>query len=131
MHDHEPVHYQSPVEGLSNPLGCYVFHGKIRQLEQSIVCREYGSGLCYLPELPVEAFNGVCCTYDFSELNRIGEVGSQFVPIVFPALDTDRISPAPFRLEFLKIIPCLFLCRSINGLMSLLVTYFVDVRSDG
>ena len=56
---------------LRNILRC-----QIKQLEQAVIGREYGTRLCYLPKLPVEAFDRVGGIDKLPKLRRKFEVGA-------------------------------------------------------
>ena len=100
MHNHKLAHDQSPVERLPDPLGCYVLHGQIQNLEKGIISRENRPVLRDLPELSVETLDGFGGIDQFPELHGISEEGCELVPVVLPALHTCGISLAPGGLEF-------------------------------
>ena len=47
----------APVLPTTCPFLRNILHCQIKQLEQAVIGREYGTRLCYFPKLPVEALD--------------------------------------------------------------------------
>ena len=78
--------YNAPILAAACPFLRYVHHGKIEHFQQTVICREYGLGLCHLAQLPVEAFYGVGGIDKPPEFSRILEIGAEIRPVVAPGL---------------------------------------------
>ena len=66
----------APVLASSGPFLRNILHCQIKQLEQAVIGREYGTRLCYLPKLPVEALDCISGIDQLSEFRRKFEVGA-------------------------------------------------------
>ena len=75
-----------PVLSATSPLFSYVFHSQIQHFEKAVICRKYGLCLSHFLELSVEAFYGIGCIDQLSELLRELEISAEIRPVFVPGL---------------------------------------------
>ena len=69
---------------------------KINQFLKGCIRREHALVFCYLTDLTVISFNGICGIYKFTDSRSVLEVFRQFIPVLLPGPDDDRILFTPF-----------------------------------
>ena len=72
---------------------------QVEHLSQGVIVGESGLVLGDLAELAVEALNDIGRVYDFPNLRRICEKGTQNIPMILPAFHTGRVLLPPFFFE--------------------------------
>ena len=86
----------SPVLPVFVPLFRDIHHCQVKNFQEAVICREYGLGFRYFPQLTVETFNRICCVDKASDCFRIFEMGRQRCPVVMPGFIYLGIFAIPF-----------------------------------
>ena len=93
------------------------FIARNRILKQRVIGGEHRPCLGDLPQLPVELLYGIGGVDVLPYLIRVPEERGKLVPVVPPALHRGVILPPPFRVECIKLLPCLILCIRLLDLL--------------
>ena len=81
----------APILAPSCPFSGNVHHGQIQHFQQAVIRGENGLGLGHLPQLAVEALNGVGGINQPPYLLGIFEIGTQIRPVVPPGTGNLRV----------------------------------------
>lgn len=105
----------SPVLNRLSPFLANARKGKIYKFFQGSIRCKYSFIFSDFTKLSVVSFHSICCVNDSSNVLRVLEVCSKFIPVVSPAFDNYRIILAPFQF---KIIQCFFCSIFIDCLVN-------------
>lgn len=76
----------APILPPAGPLFRNIHHCQIQHFKQTVIGRKHRFWLSYLPELTVEALNGVSGIDESPDLLRVLEIGAEIRPILTPGL---------------------------------------------
>ena len=76
----------APVLTTAGPFFRDVLHSQIQHLEKAVICRKYGLCLGYFSKLTIEAFYGIGCIDQLSELLWELEICAEIRPVFVPGL---------------------------------------------
>ena len=84
--DHKLSVDAAPVLTAASPFFRDVLHSQIQHLEKAVICRKYGLGFGDLLQLSIEAFYGIGCIDQLSQLLRELEICAEIRPVFITGL---------------------------------------------
>ena len=96
----------APVLPPACPFLRNIHHGQIQHFQKAVVCGEHGFGLGHLPELAVEALNGVGGVDQPPDLLGELEIDAQIGPILPPGPRDLGVFLVPALREGIQSVQC-------------------------
>ena len=106
--NHELSMYHAPVHAPSRPFFRNVHHRQLQHFQKTVVGWEYGFRFGHLPQLTVEAFDGIRGINQPADGVGKLEISAQIYPVFPPGCSDPGIFLPP---DFLKIIQSRQRCR--------------------